>query len=321
MNSKQEDRYGMFLKVDFYLVAQALLLAFNPAIATTRTVLNSLINAIAQADSTATRNITGFTVAKNEHREAQLALFKKVRAGLMAYFTADPDPKKKLVIKFTDSAIDDFRDPEIYIKTDQLLDLALPVKALLVPSGVTEAEVDSLKTLNDAWPAMEPLGRMEEAVNKASRKDVSLLIEQTDTLLDKTLDSYMKVVQYNNANLYNQYQTARMIDDSGGGSDSSGYDVTNITIVAGASYLLPVGAATIPSDLDVYFRVVTSGAIIKVCTTNLPAMPCVSGYDMVAGLTFKGLFSNMGLDMNVSNVQLTNSGATDVLMRVGTKDE
>lgn len=321
MNSKQEDRYGMFLKVDFYLVAQALLLAFNPAIAATRTVLNSLINAIAQADSTATRDISGFTVAKNEHRTSLLQLFKKVRAGLMAYYTNDPDPKKKLIIDFTDTAIDNFRDPEIYIKTDQLLDLALPIKALLVSSGVTEAEVDSLKTLNDAWPAMEPLGRMEEAVNKASRKDVSLFIEQTDNLLDKTLDSYMKVVQYNNPNLYSQYQTARMIDDSGGGSDSSGYDVTNITIVAGASYLLPVGSSTIPPELDVYFRVVSSGATIKVCTTNLPAMPCASGYDLVAGVTFKGLFSTLGLDMNMSNVQLTNPGATDVVLRVGIKDE
>src|SRR5688572_26579564 len=102
MDSNQEDHYGMYLKTDLYLVKNALALAFNTAIATTRTALNSLINAIAQADSTATRDLTGFTEAKNLHKADQLLLFKIVRAGLMGYYTTNPDPAKKVIINYTD---------------------------------------------------------------------------------------------------------------------------------------------------------------------------------------------------------------------------
>ncbi len=320
MNSSQEDHYGMFLKTDLYLVTNATALAYNPAIATTRTALNSLINAIAQADSTATRDITGYTEAKNAHRETQLTLFKKVRAGLMGYYTGNLDPRYREIINHTDSAINDFRDAEIYIKTDQVLDIALPIKADLVPFGVTEAEVDSLDTLNDAWPALEPSGRMEEAINKASRQDVSRFIEQTVTLLDGTLDNYLKVVQYNDPNLYSQYQTARMIDDSGGGSDSNGYDVQNYIIPANGSIIINLNTSgPLPGSLEIYMRAISGG--IRVCTTDLPANPCATGYELIQGVTFKGPLSNLNIDLNKTNLQFTNPGLVDVVVRAGVRSD
>ena len=319
MDSNQEDHYGMYLKVDSFLVTNATGLAFNPAIATTRTVLNSLISSIAQADSTATRNITGFTAAKNEHRLQQLTQFKLIRAALMGYYTANPDIKAKTLIKFTDTDIDEFRDPDIFIKTDQLLDLALPIKTLLVPYGVTGAQVDALQTLNDAWPALEPSGRMEEAVNKASGEDVDRYMEQTRTLLDNTLDSYLKVVQYNDPNLYSQYQTARMIDDSGGNSGTEGYNTQTTTVPPGGSVNFPVGPGPINPDLQLYIRVVTTGGGVVICTTGIPASPCVNGFQLTSGITFKDTISAMGIDLNLPNLQITNPGLSPVVVRAGAK--
>jgi len=319
MNSKQEDHYAMYLKVDLFLVTNAADLAFNPSIAGTRTALNTLITAIAQSDSTATRNITGYTAAKNEHRTNQLEQFKKVRAGLLGYYTANPDIKAKTIINFTDTDINEFRDPDIFIKTDQLLDLALPIKALLVPYGVTAAEVDMLQTLNNAWPALEPTGRMEEAVNKAAGEDVERYLPQVSNLLANTLDSYMKVVEYNDPNHYSQYLTARMIDDSGGNSGTEGYEVTTTTVPAGASVIIPVGGGTIPPDLQLYLRVVSTGGGVFICTTNLPASPCTSGYELKAGNTFKDTASALGIDLSLPNLQVTNPGLSAVTVRTGVK--
>ena len=316
MDSIQEDRYGMYLKVDLFLVNNAAALAFNPAIATTRTSLNSFINLIAQSDSTATRDITGFTAAKNEHKTQQKNQFKLVRAALMGYFTANPDIKKKTMIDFSDSEIDRFRDSELYMKTDQLLDIALPIKALLVPFGVAAAQVDALDTLNGLWQSMEPSNRMEEAVNKASGEDVDRYMAQTTELLDKTLDSYLKVVQYTAPNLYSQYQTARMIDDSGGGSDSQGYEVSNMTIPAGSSVIMPFPGTDM--SLELYLRVI-GGSGVYICSTDGTTGPCTTGYLANPSVTYKGPLSGLGLNPAMPHVQITNPGTVDVVVRSGPK--
>jgi hypothetical protein len=324
MNSNKEDRFGMFLKVDLYLVTYAADLAFNPAIATTQTSLNSLINLIAQADSTATRDITGFTAAKNQHRANQIAEFKRVRAGLMGYYTATPDIKVKTIIDFPDSDIDKFRDSELYMKTDQVLDIALPIKALLTPFGVAEAQVDALATLNSLWPSLEPIGRKEEAVNKASAKDVDRYFEQTHNLLDNTLDSYMKVVQYNNPNLYDQYQTARMIDDSGGNSGTEGYNTQTFTIPAGGtmSWLVSDEGVTIPPEVQVYARAITT--TMYICTTPTSGGSCALGagtFVAEKGVTYKDAIGNMGIDLNNLYLNITNPSGEDGVIRVGVKDD
>lgn len=321
MTSEQEDKYGMYLKVDLFLVTYATELGFNPNIALSRTALNTLINAIAQADSTATRDISGYTVAKNQHRLQQIDMFKKVRAGMMGYLTGNPDVKKRMIVDFSDSEIDKFRDAELYMKTDQVLDIALPVKALLVPYGVAAADVDSLDTLNAAWLLTEPTSRQEIGVNKAARKDVSRFMQQADLLLNDTLDNYLKVVQYNNPNLYDQYLTARMIDDSGGQSDSTGYEVTSLTVPAGGSVNFPVGPGPISALLEIYLRVVTQGGGVYVCTTPVAASPCTSGYQLTSGITYKGPLVNLGLDLNLPVLQITNPGFTDVIVRAGVKEE
>jgi hypothetical protein len=321
MTSEQEDKYGMYLKVDLLLVTYATELSFNPNIALTRTALNTLINAIAQADSTATRDITGYTVAKNQHRSQQVALFKKVRAGMMGYLTGNPDVKKRLIVDFSDSDIDKFRDTELYMKTDQVLDIALPVKTLLVPYGVADTDVEALDTLNAAWLMTEPTSRQEIGVNKAARKDVSRFMEQADMLITETLDNYLKVVQYNNPNLYDQYLTARMIDDSGGQSDSTGYEIISLTIPAGGSVNFPAGPGPIEEQVEIYLRVVTQGGGVYVCTTNVPASPCTGGYQLLSGITYKGPIGNLGLDLHLPVLQITNPGLTEVIVRAGVKEE
>ncbi len=322
MNSAQEDHYGMYLKVDLFLTSNALALAYNPAIATTRTVLNSFINLIAQADSTATRDITGFTLAKNTHRKEQIANFKLIKAALVGYFIANPDIKSKTIIDFTNSDIDKFRDAELYMKTDQVLDLALPIKALLVPYGVTGAQVDALETLNNAWQALEPIGRKEEGVNKAAGQDVDRYMVQVTELLKNTLDGYMEVVEFNNPNLFSQYQTARMIDDTGGNSGSEGYEVENYTIPAGGSVIFPQeGGGSIPPTLELYIRVVTTGGGVVICTVGEPASPCTAGYSLPSGITFKGTAAALGVDLNLPNFQMTNPGLTDVVVRAGVKEK
>lgn len=321
MTSAQEDHYGMYLKVDLFLDTYATELAFNPAIATTKTAIHSLISLAAQSDSTATRDITGFTAAKNEHRAQQITQFKLVRAALMGYYTTNPDIKSKTIIDFNDSDIDRFRDAELYMKTDQVLDLALPIKALLTTFGVTAGQVDALDALNAAWQGLEPIGRQEEGVNKAAREDTDRYLQQLDNLIKNTLDNYLKVVQYNNPNLYSQYETARMIDDSGGQSDSTGYEVSSLTIPAGGSVNFPVGPGPIMASLDIYMRVVTQGGGVYVCTTEVAASPCTGGYQLVSGITYKGPIGNLGIDLNLPVLQITNPGLTDVVVRAGVKEE
>ena len=73
----------------------------------------------------------------------------------------------------------------------------------------------------------------------------------------------------------------------------------------------------LPADLELYLRAI-NGSIVM-CTTNLPASPCTEGRVLDPGVTIKRTLGDMGFDLSKTNIQFTNSGLTEVVLRAGTK--
>jgi hypothetical protein len=111
--------------------------------------------------------------------------------------------------------------------------------------------------------------------------------------------------------------TAMMIPKGGTGTpagDPPGFDITEYPIPAGGFVVLPL-PNPIPPGVQFYFRAIGGNAVI--CSTNLPASPCVTGYQLNAGTPFQGLVGGLGLNLTLTHLQITNPGGDDIVVRAG----
>jgi hypothetical protein len=145
------------------------------------------------------------------------------------------------------------------------------------------------------------------------------LFDLTNAELKGELDDLMSVQESVNPVLFSKYVSARAIDNIMGGGGTDGFNINTFTIPGGGSILFPTGAGPIPGAMEIYIRAVQGNMFI--CTTNLPASPCVSGYEALKGITYKGLIQDLGLDLNRTNLQVTNPGIEDAILRIGLKQD
>jgi len=71
----------------------------------------------------------------------------------------------------------------------------------------------------------------------------------------------------------------------------------------------------VPVGLQIYLLAENGNAVI--CTTNLPASPCMGGYNLNMGVVYKGSFQDLGLDWSKTNLQVTNLGGDTLTIAAG----
>ncbi|MCG3167430.1 MAG: hypothetical protein POELPBGB_03222 [Bacteroidia bacterium] len=318
MNSKQEDKFGMFVKTELFLLDNAATLSVNPAIVTLQGLLTGNINDIIQADSTATRNLTGVTQDKNQYRSAVELSMLTIAGAARGYYTTNPDLSKKRMVTFTKTDVALLRDSDVIVKADQVHDIADPIKTLLTPWGVMEADVINLPLVVNTYRQWLQKPAQERNISTVAGINVDKEFADTEKVLSD-LDDQLAVLEYTNNLLYLSYKLSRAIDDSGGNSGSEGYDVTNVTIPAGGVVSLPLnlGSGANP-DPNVYLRVIGGNSGIQLSTSN-DNNPSTPIYTLQAGITFKGAISGLGLDLNKPNLIAHNPGTGSVVVRAGNK--
>jgi len=315
MNSQQEDKLGMFVKCQLYLTNNAAALAANPFFTGADTQIETNVTAIVDADSTATRDLTGFTASKGLSRSSAETAILTVAAASRGYYTTNADASKKKMVTFTKTNIEGSRDADLLILADQVLDVALPIKTLLAPWGVTAIMVDNLSAKVADFRVKLQSPRSEQINSQVAGSTVDTLFTKTDEFLD-VCDDQMAVYEYTNPPLYQGWQLSRAIDDSGGGSDSAGFTVQNYTVPASGFTNFFTG--TLSGDKKLYLRVIGGNGIIA-CTADTPATPCAAGTGFTAqpATTYKQTLAQMGLDTSKANLQFTNNGTVSVVVRAG----
>jgi hypothetical protein len=107
-----------------------------------------------------------------------------------------------------------------------------------------------------------------------------------------------------------------MNETAASGGDPAGFEIQELHIPGGASMQIPVGAPINPAMVLYLFAV---NGNITVCTTMIPASPCVVGYNLQQATPFQGPVSGLNIDLNNSHFQFTNPGANEVTLKVGTQ--
>ena len=325
MDNTQEEYYGTYLKLKQFATTNATALAVNPNIAAEKVKLDTLLNAIELQDTIANSDDTGFTTMKQNAAAALRANLKEVSRGLTSYFEGKGHAGNLEKVKMTVTEIEYRDDAKLNLKANQVYLVgnvpAVKTDPDLAQSQLLPADIDDLETSRIAFMNLVSLPDEKRGDRVAANKEKAALFETGNKKILPRLDNLMLPFASSNAVLYSKYETARAIDNLPSNSGTDGYNITNFTVPAGGSVLVPIfsGSGSIPADLQLYLRAINGTAII--CTTSVPASPCTSGYELLQGVTFKGPISELGLDLNLTTIQLTNPGTEDVIVRAGTKAE
>jgi len=319
MDSREEDKYGMFLKMESFLTDRATDLSANPAFGDILTDLIANDLAITQADSTANRNLTGFTINKKEKRNVLNTSVLTVAAAARGYFTTNYDSTKQKLATLTRTIVERTTDSEIISLADGVHDVAEPVKALLAPWGVTSGDVDNLLLLVNAYRPTVVAQSRETDVSVVANADMDKLFAKNDRLLNEQFDQQFAVYEFTNNSLFIEGQLARAIDDSGGNSGTEGYDMQTLTVPSNGTITFPIGSTPAP-DKELYVRAINGS--VYLCGSLTPVAACTPGsgtYTALQGETYKGLMGDLGIDLNQPYINITNPSPAAVMVRMGTK--
>ncbi len=216
MNSNQANKWYMLLKVQsFFKTFNSTFSAF-PQFPPLITQIGNLIESIPKESVDVSADLSGFTQQKEDDRLALEKVCGKVGSALLAYGIANGTPYIIESEDYLPSSLTLSSDSELYVLAVQLFGVAQPVEAALVTFGSGPADVAELNTGAGKFLPQIKVGRNQRKVKSRAAQKVKELFAEADEALAK-LDTYMKVYQYNDANMYDQYNTARKIDKRAGG--------------------------------------------------------------------------------------------------------
>lgn len=219
MNDIQENKLGMFEKVNDYLTDNAAALVSVTQIAPLQSSLNNLIADITEAAGISGSDTTGFTIEKATERTDLEVITLKVSRAAAAYFLSINQPGNIKLADYTKSELDSARDNDLYVKAKYLHKIAQPVEANLSGFNSGPADVTALQVaLQDFFNVMQ-LPAEKKGEKAVYTKGVEALFKEGDSLLD-TLDIYMLTFEAVDPIQYALYKAARAIDDNGGGSQN-----------------------------------------------------------------------------------------------------
>lgn len=259
MNDTEVEHVSMFVKVRTFLTRKSAQLAATPVIATLQTAFNNKLLEILEEDEDASSTISGNTELKRQLRSNIENRAFEVGAAVAAYYTLTvPNPVLSEKCNFNRSDLTRMRDMILLVKASKIHEIADPVKNLLLPFGVTDIDVDDFATALTAFLA--DLENPRDAIGEraASGRQVERLIEQGFAILENQLDVVMKVYAQRDPELYDYYQNARSIDQTGGGSIPD--EDEEITIPAGQWLNAPL-----PPEITADSRIVVTS---KAANTN-----------------------------------------------------
>ena len=227
MDKEQEDKLGMFKKVQTFLVNNAAGLSATPIIGSQIQLdFDNQLAALLDEAEDATAPISGSTVAKTEKRMVVEELGFQVAGAATSYYTLTvPNPILRAKCDYVRSALTRMRDSDLYVNMSRVHEIANPVKALLGPYGVSSTLVDDLATALAAYFAVLQAPKDAMGARSASSKQVARMMAELDTLLREELDVVMRYYVSADPELHDYYLSARSIDQSGGGAQPD-VDVT-----------------------------------------------------------------------------------------------
>jgi hypothetical protein len=255
--------------------------------------------------------ITTAVEEKNEARETALIDARRLRTAAQNVF-GEVSGKYN---RFGFTGMDKIEDNDLPRAMRRMQRTGVNLQSAIAAEGIDASFLsrftDNIKAFDDK---LEDVRIAEEARDIAAEDRIkagNILFKEIVRLCNIGKDVFAPTSEAK----YNDYVMVHFTGTDEGDIDD--YEIETTIVPAGSSLLLPIGTGGIPPNLNLYLRAVNGSVII--CTTNLPASPCASGYELLQDVTFKDAATALGLDLSKTNFQITNPGLTPVTVRAGSK--
>jgi hypothetical protein len=216
MNNILENKLSMYQKVQGYMVLHTVETAAIPAVATLKNQFDTKISAILALASSASADITGFTVDKQVKRTDLKAKVIKLSTAIVAQAAMTDNFKLIEKCDETPSALDGMRDNDFYTYAKLVISEATPLMALLTPFGVVAADLTNANASATTYLSNIQGPRVQINERSRSLSDIEDMFSDVDDFLKSKLDKIMKVFMASNISLYRGYEGSRGIDQTRG---------------------------------------------------------------------------------------------------------
>ena len=215
MTKTNESVFAMILKVRNFYPLYRVELSLLPIMQQYFDELNEMSSKIIDADTGSRADLTGVTVMKGRLRNDLQQTAQKVSNGIAAYAVVNNDIVLQKRIDFPASKWYATSEEELVTQSKIVLNLVKPLENLIVPYGVTMADVKRLEQQFDQF--VNNISEPSLAIDQRKNDNVQVvkLLEETRNFLNQKLDVLMRVFEVDNPELHQKYLSARAIDING----------------------------------------------------------------------------------------------------------
>lgn len=227
------------------------------AFAATYNLLAAKIPLLEQNRDAQMQATTGITTDKNNKRQLMVDKAAFIQNRLQSYANVNNNPELYDSVKFSPSKMKTARDTEIVGICNTILAKATANAATLVNFGVTAALITELQTSITNYSATVAKPKTAISQTKTATENLAKLFKEIDDLLNKRLDLDIELFKVPKPEFYSQYQTARIVIQTGGSKVSV---LGNVTVAGSGE---PLKGATLT------FAPETNGMLKAASTTTV----------------------------------------------------
>jgi hypothetical protein len=316
MKDHLEDKLGMCVKVDNFLITNSTTFSSVIQIGTEQGLLHGYINDIMTEEGTVSGDFTGFTLNKESKRIELETITFKVAGATAAYFLSIGNSSSLKMADYTRTELHDARDSALYAKAKRLFTISDPVKTSLTAFNSGPSDVSALDTKKENY-----FGVIQDpAIKKDDRKTASQNQKKLFRLADKCLvrlDTYMLTFEASQPTLFAQYRNHRSIDDTGAHSHKLLELLLNIAINSTTN--INTSLFAMQADYVIILKVPAGLAMLEIGFgpdgTSIASPVSVDAGTMMAKTASQLGFSGVNTFLNVRNPSASTAGGFVIKVR------
>lgn len=217
MNSKQISRQSMFVRVDFFLIANSAIVTTLPNYSQHYAEFVAGINTIKILSQEQMFDKSGFITTKKRLKLALAQLAFDVSKKMQAFATFTGQDVLLSEIRFTESELKYASDEEVIKYAQGIHNRAQANIADLANYDINaETLTTLLSTLND-FEASIPNASIDKAARKENTAQIAAVIKTTEKALEK-IDVTIEIIRLKEPQFYNEYKNLRKPVETGTGS-------------------------------------------------------------------------------------------------------
>ncbi len=217
MTNHEENKLDMYKSVYAVLKGNADAYQDLPVLTEEAEELNSNIGLIMDHEKDLQMSIKGKTSDKHAARDAAVKLLVPVNAALHSYGAKSKNEELKAVTNHTEYELGRIEENSLITIADTILEKARENITDLANYKITEERLTAVRTAFDEMKAKSDKQDTSFASRSTARQALTEDFRNTDELMEERLDMDIELIRDEHIDAYNNYKSARVIKDLGGG--------------------------------------------------------------------------------------------------------